>query len=128
MPSALLPVPSIAIRPRSARVIQLLPPPPASPSLPGQCSGLAPTGNQTRVPFVLGMSHQRATIEMGLVGLKSFAFEYQEAENPSQNGQVTGTNPAPCTVVPLGSTVDIAYKADYVATQGAAAQSSTPDR
>ncbi len=103
-------------------------PPPSTSSLPGQCSGLAPTGNQTRVPFVLGMSHQRATIEMGLVGLKSFAFEYQEAENPSQNGQVTGTNPAPCTVVPLGSTVDIAYKADYVDPQGAAAQSSTPDR
>ncbi len=104
------------------------PPPPSSPSLPGQCSGLVPTGNQTRVPFVLGMSYQRATMEMRLAGLKSFAFEYQQAENPGQNGQVTGTNPAPCTVVPLGSTVDIAYKADYVAPQGAAAQSSTPDR
>ena len=104
------------------------PPPPASPSLPGQCSGLAPTGNQTRVPFVLGMSHQRATMEMRLVGLKSFPYEHQKAENPKENGQVMGTSPVACAVVPLGSTVDIAYKADYVAPQGTAAQSSTPDR
>ena len=88
---------------------------PSPSSLPRQCSGTAPAGNRTRVPSVLGMSHRRAKMEMALAGLTSFVFEYQQAENPSENGRVTGTNPGPCAVVPIGSTVDIAYKADYVA-------------
>ena len=80
------------------------------------------------MPSVLGMSHRQAKMEMFLAGLKSFTFEYQQAENPSENGKVSGTNPGPCTVVPIGSTVDIAYKADYVAPDGGGSSSGGRDR
>ena len=122
------PAPAAVTPPRSSGSDRVAPPPPISSSLPGRCSGPSPTGKQTRVPFVVGMSHQQAALELGLAGLKSFAFEYQKAESPSQNGKVTGTSPAPCTVVLLGSTIDVAYKGDYVASEGAPSQGGTPNQ
>ena len=79
------------------------------------------------MPPVVGMLSRQAIMQVGLAGLKPFAFEYKRANDPSQNGKVSGTNPGPCAVVDLGTTVDIAYSGDYSARDGPLTSSPQPN-
>jgi hypothetical protein len=81
------------------------------PILAGACGPEPPEG-RTYVPAVAntGMAYQQAIVAVRLAGLRGSAFKAgHNATSRDTDGPVTTQKPAPCTLVPLGTTVQIGY-------------------
>lgn len=94
-----------------------------SPLYPGPCGAEPPEGH-TYVPAVAnaGMTGQQAIVAVRLAGLRGHVSETGQAAGR----EVTSQSPEPCTVVPLGATVEIAYNTNAVTGSGAAGRSPQP--
>ena len=80
------------------------------PALAGACGPEPPEG-RTYVPAVanMGMAYQQAIVAVRLAGLRGSGLEAAGAGSGDADGPVTTQRPAPCTLVPLGTTVKFGY-------------------
>ncbi|MDA1315259.1 MAG: hypothetical protein O2968_18150 [Acidobacteria bacterium] len=94
----------------------------------GPCGAEPPEG-YTYVPALAntGMAGAQAIVAVRLAGLRGHVSETSLAASPEQaTRKVTSQSPQPCAVVPVGTTVEIAYDTNSLPATAAASASPQP--